>query len=530
VSVGGPGAGVAVEMRAVDGRSAATDAGTAAPAAAAVPAAEAARRPEPCLVAVSGSLARHDARVLKSAATAAAAGYRVVVVAPSASGQPEQQDLGGWTLLEVPVGDRARQAATRPRTLGRLGYRDTRQAAAARAALDAARAEPSAGALRARLLQARTWVVTERTVVMRYRQTRRLWAEPWAQPVVRRALRLPSVRDWRRLVPESLDLDEAFAPVIESLRPDVLHSHDVQTVNVVAGVAERAAGQGRVVRWIYDAHEHVPGLTTYPPDRLAGLVELEAAFARRADGVLTVCDPIADDLWRRFGLARRPTVVVNAPRLPAPGAPAAGGRSLHADAGLAPDVPIVVYSGKLDRDRGIDDLVGALELLPPAVHVVLITDRAGSYLDGVRARARAAGCGDRLRTVAYVPPAELVGYLSEAAVGFAGFSHIGNHEVALPNKFFDYLHAGVPMVVSDLRLLGPLVRRLNVGRVYPFGDARALASVITLVLRERAELLPALQDPQLQQAYSWQAQEPALLDLYQQVLAAPAAAAAGSTR
>ncbi|HEY6797933.1 MAG TPA: glycosyltransferase family 4 protein [Kineosporiaceae bacterium] len=485
----------------------------------------------PCLVAVSGSLARHDARVLKAAGTAAAAGYRVVVVAPSPSGRLEEEDRGGWTLLEVPVADRARQAATRARTLGRLGYRDAEQARSARAALEAAVARATARPLHVRLLRARGWLVTRRTVVMRYRQTRRLWAEPWARPVVRQALRLPSVRDWRRLVPESLDLDEAFAPVIEALDPDLLHSHDVQTVNVVAGIAARAAARGRTVRWIYDAHEHVPGLTTYSPDRLAGLIELETAFIRQADGVLTVCEPIADDLCHRFGLARRPTVVLNAPRLPDPGSPTpVGGRSLHVDAGLAPDVPVVVYSGKLDRDRGIDDLVGALALLPPPVSVVLITDRSGSYLNAVRARAAASGCADRLRTVGYVPPADLVGYLSEAAVGFAGFSRIGNHEVALPNKFFDYLHAGVPMVVSDLRLLGPLVRELRVGQVYPFGDARALASVIALVLRERSRFLPALRDPQLRRTYSWQAQEPALLDLYRQVLAAPAASSVGNAR
>jgi glycosyltransferase involved in cell wall biosynthesis len=466
--------------------------------------------------------------VLKSAATAAAAGYRVFVVAPSPTGRLEMEELGGWSLLGVPVADRARQQATRPRTLGWLGYRDAGRAAAARAAWEAAAAGPGAGARVA--LGARGWVVARRTLVTRYRQSRRVWSEPWAQPVVRLALRLPPVRDWRRLAPQSLDLDEAFAPVIDALEPDLLHSHDVQTINVVAGAAERAARRGRTVRWIYDAHEHIAGLTSYPPDRLAGLIDLEAAFARQADGVLTVCEPIAADLWQRFGLADRPTVVLNAPRLPGPGDPGpgrggpAGGRSLHADAGLAPDVPIVVYSGKTDRDRGIDDLTGALGHLPATVHAVLITDRAGSYLDRVRARAAALGCGGRLHTVGYVPPQDLVGYLSEAAVGFAGFSHIGNHEVALPNKFFDYLHAGVPMVVSDLRLLGPLVRDLRVGRVYPFGDARALASIIELVLRERETFLPALHDPQLRRAYSWQAQEPALLDLYQRVLAAPASA------
>jgi glycosyltransferase involved in cell wall biosynthesis len=510
-------------------------------------------RPGPHLVMVSGSHVQFDARVRKSAATAAAAGYRVSVVAPSPTGARADVDAGGWRQVDVPVGRRLRDRATRSRTLGRLGYRDEDQARAARDRLTAVESRVAATGP---ALRARRWVVARRTVVMRYRQQRRIYAEPWARPVVDLALRVPALSGWRRLFPEALDLDAAFGPVIDELAPDLLQSHDVQTVAVVAAAAERAAAAGRRVPWIYDAHEHIAGLTTYPPDRLAGLIDLEASFIRGADAVLTVCDPIADSLQARFDLPERPTVVLNAPPLPldlvpdltdspdagrtapdagaadpssalTPSAVTAPPRSLHADAGLDPDVPVVVYSGKVDADRGIDDLAGALPHLRGDVHVVLITNRAAgdSYLARIRSRLARHGCADRLHTVPYVASDQLVGYLSEAAIGFAGFSHIGNHEVSLPNKFFDYLHAGVPMVVTDLQLLGPLVRRLGVGRVYPFGDARALASVIEWMLREPERYRAALADPQLRRTYSWQAQEPALLRVYARLAPLPRAAA-----
>jgi glycogen(starch) synthase len=227
--------------------------------------------------------------------------------------------------------------------------------------------------------------------------------------------------------------------------------------------------------------------------------------------------------------------VLNAPPLARPQPPPDGdgtgqddgpGRpSLRADAGLAADVPLVVYSGKVDRDRGISDLVAALAYLPAQVHVVLITNRrpTDSYLAALRTRIGAGGGADRLRTVPYVQPRQLVGYLSEATVGFAGFSHIGNHEVALPNKFFDYLHAGVPMVVSDLQLLGPLVRRLGVGEVYTFADPVDLAAAIERVLADHARYAEATNDPELRRQYSWQAQEPALLATYRRLVAPVAA-------
>jgi glycosyltransferase involved in cell wall biosynthesis len=477
----------------------------------------------PHLVMLSGSHAQHDARVRKSAATAAAAGYRVTVVAPSPTGVRFDQDEAGWRLLNVPVGRHARERATRARTVGLLGYRDEEAA-------QAARERPALG----RRGQLRRAVVRLRTLVMRYRQTRRIYASRWTQPAVRLLLRIPALSRWQRLVPESLDLDAAFGQLVDDLRPDLLQSHDVQTINVVAGAAGRAAAQGRRVPWIYDAHEHIAGLTSYPPDRLTGLVNLEASFIRQADGVLTVCEPLAEYLLTHYHLPARPTVVLNAPL----GAPSddhghSGGathpaRSLRSDVGLGPDVPIVVYSGKVDAARGIGDLVAAFPHLSQDVHVVLITNRSvgDSYLSRLSAQLRQnGGAAERLHTVPYVLPDDLVDYLSGATVGFAGFSHIGNHEVSLPNKFFDYLHAGLPMVVSDLQLLGPLVRELGVGQVYTFGDPEGLATAIETLIARRGQYLAALHDPQLRRRYSWQAQEPALIALYGRVLAAASATA-----
>jgi glycosyltransferase involved in cell wall biosynthesis len=496
------------------------------------------RRLTPHLVMVSGSHAQFDSRVRKSAATAAAAGYCVTVVAPSPDGQRTAEGHGGWTLVNVPVDRRLRDAATRPRTLGRLGYRDNVQADAAHTAL-AVQEHAAAGRL-TRRLRLRRWVVDRRRLIMRYRQGRRIYLEPWARPFVKQLLRVPALGRWQRLAPESLDLDEAFAPVIDALHPDLLQSHDVQTINVVAGASARGTARGQHIPWIYDAHEYVAGLSSYSPDRLAGLIDLEASYIRRADAVITVCDPIADNLWRQFNLAQRPSVVLNAPALPAAPATASpgaqgqqtrrsadteqarpSGRCLHADTGLAPGTPIVVYSGKVDAARGIDDLSRALVHLPRDIHVVLITNRPrnDSYLTRVHALLDTRGCAERLHTVPYVASEELVGYLSDASIGFAGFSHIGNHEVALPNKFFDYLHAGVPVVVSDLKLLADLVPRLGVGQVYPFGNAQALASVIERMLHNRDDYLTNLTDPVLRRTYSWQAQEPTLLSVYNRLVA-----------
>ena len=67
---------------------------------------------------------------------------------------------------------------------------------------------------------------------------------------------------WRVLLPEIFDYERALAPVIDQLRPDVLHAHDMQVVGIASAAAERARSAGRTVPWIYDAHEFVPGLSS----------------------------------------------------------------------------------------------------------------------------------------------------------------------------------------------------------------------------------------------------------------------------
>ena len=63
-----------------------------------------------------------------------------------------------------------------------------------------------------------------------------------------------------------------------------------------------------------------------------------------------------------------------------------------------------------------------------------------------------------------VPPDQVLHYTSGADVGFALLTDsCENHRCALPNKLFHYLHAGLPVIVSDLPEMGGLVERLRCG-------------------------------------------------------------------
>lgn len=321
------------------------------------------------------------------------------------------------------------------------------------------------------------------------------------------------------------DYEATFGPVLDELAPDVVHAHDVHVLGVAVHAARRAARRGRPLRVVYDAHEFVPGMAVAGRRTArsnAGWRGFEERYVRHADAVVTVGEGIADLVQRAHDLPERPAVVLNVPVATS----AAGDRDgrpladVRADCGLAADVPLLVYSGTLSAVRGVDTAVRALPELPEAHLAVVCVPRAsGPLVDGLREQARALGCQDRLHLLPPVGPGDVVRYLATADVGLITM-HGGwpNHENAMPNKFFEYLRAGVPLVVTDLECLGGEVRSGGLGATFPSADPVGLAVAVREVLAD----LPAVRARVAASGWrvegDWRVQEVRLREVYERLL------------
>jgi glycogen(starch) synthase len=247
---------------------------------------------------------------------------------------------------------------------------------------------------------------------------------------------------------------------------DVVHAHDFETLPAAWRIARR--GNARLV---YDAHEIYSDQEPDPPRLHRTVVSvLERWFARRADAVVTVNDPIAQELEGRLGLRARPLVVLNCPRL------------IDAAPAVPHDGPLrVVYQGAMGPGRYLDDLLDAA-VAAPGIELTLRV--AGSDLDALRADVRKRGLDGRVRVVEPVAPDVLV----ESLVGFDVGLVINrpvtlNDELVLPNKLFEYLMAGLAVVVPNLRALAPVVD--GVGLTYPPGETSALAAALERLAADR---------------------------------------------
>jgi glycosyltransferase involved in cell wall biosynthesis len=323
------------------------------------------------------------------------------------------------------------------------------------------------------------------------------------------------------------DFRTTYGTEMVRLAPDIIHVHDPRLLPV----AFRAAGRirrrtGRECFVVYDSRENFAGV---PDENVTlrryhkTLLRIESRLAPRLAAVLTVSTGTADALADRLRLKRPPMVVLNAPV--EGGSPAAGStRSLRADTGTEKGTPLIVYPGAATKPRGVDTMIEALPLLP-GVHAALVVvpfphPRAEELTD----LAEKLGVADRLHLLAPVPADAVPDYLGEADVAVSPIlAGPANHEAALPNKLFEMLHSGLPIVTSDIRAMSAFVLRHHLGVVFRSGDAVDLARAVSEVLAEPGRWTDRQERATLVHEWSWQAQEAALAEAYRRVLPTSAA-------
>ncbi|MEE6309932.1 glycosyltransferase family 4 protein [Plantactinospora veratri] len=486
-----------------------------------------------------------DSRVQKQARSAADAGWEVILLGRSPTGAPQDWQLGGARVRLLPMPEplfRKRHQYRRAWLRWPLGYPPngiaeyrSRQVDAWRADLRfrGAQLELAARAgrrdraaellLRLRLLLAALagrWVWVRTKMHNRGRYARR-YRNPWDRAYTLFWQLTMGNGAWRRLEPGLWDYELAYGPVVDELAPDLIHANDFRMLGVGARAKIRAQAAGRPVRLVWDAHEFLPGIRPWQPNIrwLPAMRAHEREYARYADAVVTVSDALADLLRAEHQLAERPAVVLNAPAAEhAPAGVDGSGPDLRQRCGIGRDVPLVVYSGSAAEQRGLRTMVDALPELP-GVHTALVVNPDLQYVRRLVAHAHRIGVADRVHVLPYVEHWQVVPFLAGADVGAIPIHHWPNHEIALITKFFEYAHARLPLVVSDVRTMAETVRSTGQGEVFRARDVADYARAVRAVLADPGRYRTAYDRPGLLAGWTWAAQAEILTGIYRRLLA-----------
>lgn len=289
------------------------------------------------------------------------------------------------------------------------------------------------------------------------------------------------------------------------LRPQLVISHDYFTCGAGLPVA-RAAG----AKFVVDCHEYARGQYMHDERWVKSVrpavTALQDYYLARADAVTTVCEGIAELLNKEQKLKRPVSVVRSVPF-----------RNIQSFRPTGERID-VLYLGEIYYLRGLHKAIKSMPLWRPEFHLVLQGRSDPPYLAALKALAVERGVVDRVHFREPVPFDEIVPSANRADIGYFVHKDLSPQKrFALPNKFFEYVMAGLALCVSDLPEMARLVRQYDLGRLVPSYDEEAIAAVINSFDRDsinaykRRSLAAAAE-------LNWDVEKSRMLSLYESVL------------
>ena len=143
---------------------------------------------------------------------------------------------------------------------------------------------------------------------------------------------------------------------------------------------------------------------------------------------------------------------------------------------------IILYQGSVNVDRGLLEAVEAMQYVDDAL-LLIVGD--GDILEEVKTRALKLSLGGKVQFRKKVPFEELWNYTTHAAVGLSLDKDTNiNYKYSLPNKIFDFVHAGVPVLASNLVEIRKIFSKYNIGIIIENHDPKHIAGKINFMIKD----------------------------------------------
>jgi hypothetical protein len=257
------------------------------------------------------------------------------------------------------------------------------------------------------------------------------------------------------------------------LRPDLVVAHDYHTCPPAAELARRTGAA-----FVVDCHEYsraeYPGNPGWMARERPFVIALQDDYLARADAVTTVSDGIARLLERDQALKRPVTTVRSLP--------------FYAQMPLRPvgERIEVLYHGIVGPERGLEVSIQSVRGWKPEYRLTIRGNGESTYLDALKALSREAGVAERVRFEPAVPFGEIIPAANQADIGLFVQSDLSPQKrLALPNKFFEYVMAGLALCIADLPEMATLLQRHDLGVLARKLQPDAVAEAVNSLSRDR---------------------------------------------
>ena len=283
-------------------------------------------------------------------------------------------------------------------------------------------------------------------------------------------------------------------------RFDILVANDLDTLP-----ANYLVSKLTKVKLVYDSHEYfteVPELVGR--ERVKRIWEaMERWMLPKISYSYTVCQSIADIYNKKYGTAMQ--VIRNLP-------------NRNTDSEIIERISsgndkIILYQGSVNIGRGIEPVIEAMKYLD---HIKFVIIGEGDIKNQLEDLVKKLGVQDKVIFLGRIAADKLASYTCQADIGISLEENLGlSYYYALPNKLFDYIQAGIPVLVSNFPEMGNLVKKYNIGKATLVTQPEELSIILETMLNDKVKLKLWKENTKKAAAeLCWDNEEKKLLDFY----------------
>jgi len=187
----------------------------------------------------------------------------------------------------------------------------------------------------------------------------------------------------------------------------------------------------------------------------------------------------------------------------------------------------LLYLGGITRIRGVVELIEAFAIVKKKHPNLLLYLVGGfspeSFGESIRSLIVKLGIKEDVKLIPPVPYEKVKNYLSKASMGIVTYLPYPNNMSCLPNKLFEYMACGLPIVASDFPLYRQVIEDAGCGKLVDPKNPMEIASAVEELLDspEEREVMSRNGCSSFRNKYNWHCEEGKLVDLYKQLMDIP---------